>query len=727
MSRVESLAARAGVEPEYVDVWGRVHPIARDTLVALVRAMQVPVADDAALEGAIAQCEREAREAPLPRVRVLTEGEAGAVAVRLAGAGADDAFAWALECEDATTRRGEFRPSELARIAAADDASGADAFALPLPPALPAGYHRLEVLRRERVIGRCLVIVAPPACHRPAVLDGDGRAWGASVQLYAVRSLRNWGIGDFTDLGALVELWGSHGADVVCVNPLHATFWHNPEGASPYSPSSRRFLNPLYLDVESIEDFAECGAARELVAGDAFQARLGALRAADLVDYSGVAAAKREVLEVLYAHFSARHLSGGTPRGREFESFVEARGEALHRHALFEALQERFHRDDPAVWGWPAWPPAYRSPDADAVRRFAHEARERVNFFAYLQWQADVALAAVARRALDAGMKIGVCGDLAVSVDRAGSDAWSGQALFAAGASIGAPPDAFNFRGQDWGLPPLIPRRLAEASYAPFADALRACMRHCGALRVDHVMALMRLYWIAEGGDAGRGAYVRYPFDDLLAIVRLESVRHRCLVVGEDLGTVPPEIRAKLAAAGVLSYRLLYFERDAGGGFLAPSRFEPRALVAASTHDLPTLAGWWEGRDLDVRTRLDLFPTPQARERQIAERARDRAELLRALAREGLLPAGAGVGPASPPAMTPAFARAVHRLLARTPSKLVTVQLEDVLCVAEQVNLPGTTDAYPNWRRKLPLPLEQWSADERFVELARALELERAP
>jgi (1->4)-alpha-D-glucan 1-alpha-D-glucosylmutase len=539
------------------------------------------------------------------------------------------------------------------------------------------------------------------------------------VQLYGLRSHRNWGIGDFTDLAALCERSGASGAGVVGVSPLHALFPHNPAHASPYSPSSRLFVNALYLDVEAIEDFAECEAARELVGSPAFAARLAALREPSEVDYPGVAAAKREALELVYASFRTRHLQRDTARARAFDAYRRQRGETLERHALHEALQEHCFAHDRSAWGWPAWPERYRHPGAPAVAAFARSHRERVGFFAYLQWQAELQRATAARRARDGGLAIGLYADLAVSVDRGGAESWTWQGLYAA-ASVGAPPDAFNPEGQNWGLPPIVPSRLAATGFAPFIATLRANMRDAGALRIDHVMALMRLFWVPEGSTPAQGAYVRYPFDELLALLALESHRHRCLVIGEDLGTVPDEVREALAEHDVLSYRVLLFERDAGGGFRPPDAYPERALATASTHDLPTLAGWWEGRDIETRASLALIDAGE-RDRQHWSRGEDRARLLRALAANGSLPANASADPDAWPTMTAALAAAIQAYLAATPSALVIVQLEDVLLVREQANLPGTVDEHPNWRRKLPHAIDDALDGEAFRALAKRL------
>ncbi len=515
------------------------------------------------------------------------------------------------------------------------------------------------------------------ACHQPELLEKGGRVWGFGVQLYGLRSARNWGVGDFTDLRALVEIAAGMGASVVGVSPLHAA------SVSPYSPSSRHALNPAYLDVEAIAEFAGCDAARRLVGSAGFRGRLSSLREEELVDYGAVRAAKREVLELLYAAFRAHRA-----RRERLAEFNRRSSPEVRNYALYEALAEELGGN------WQTWPREFQSPGSKAVGRFSREKALRVEFHSYVQWNARLQLDQVQRRARELDMPIGLYTDLALGSDRGGAEVWSDQAAYATGASIGAPPDEFNPRGQDWGLPPYSPRALRAAGYRPFVELLRANMPEGGAVRMDHVMALMRLYWIPEGSKADKGGYVNYPLGELLAILAQESRERRCAVIGEDLGTVPPQLRDALKAAGVLSYRPLLFEKD------APTSSYPRdALVCVSTHDLPTWKGFWAGRDIELRERLGLT-VDAAKER--AQREQDKILLRKTL------------GDTS--------AHSAHAFLARTPSKIMMVQPEDVFEVLEQANLPGTIDQHPNWRRKLPVPLERWSADPRMQGLVESME-----
>jgi len=716
------LAAAHGIALEYQDAWGHRREASDGVLRAILGAMHVPATsageiDDALREMALARC----RQCLPPTSVVRADAQPWRLRVHLPASPIGRKYEWDVVAEDGRTHRIPIGSGDL-RIVGRH--AGCVAVDVALDAPLANGYHDLTFRADGEPIGHGILAVAPRACHRPPSLRSGGRAWGVAVQLYGVRSRRNWGIGDFTDLATIVDAWGREGVDVVGVNPLHALFPHNPLHASPYSPSSRLFQNVLYVDVEAIAEFAHCREARKRVASSEFQAQLAVLRAAPLIDYAGVASLKRPILELLYAQ--ARDDAQSEPsRWSAFDAFKTAGGEALRRQALFDALQEHFHATDSSVWGWPAWPDAYRDPASPAIVAFANAHAERVDFFAWLQWQAELQRGVVAECARRRGLAVGLYTDLAVSVDRGGAEAWAAQKLYALGAGVGAPPDLFNLKGQDWGLPPMIPQKLRESGYAPFIATLRANMRHAGALRIDHVMALLRLYWVPTGAPATDGAYVRYPLDDLLGLLALESERHRCLVIGEDLGTVTDDVRDALVRSDVLSYRVLLFERDARGSFHPPSRYPEAALATASTHDLPTLAGWWEGRDIALRAAHGQLGAHADVAAQMAGRVRDRGQLLAALARARLLPDGTPLDPQAVASLTPALATALQKFLAGTRSALMVVQPEDVFGVDEQANLPGTVTEYPNWRRKLPVALEDVDADGRLHALAAQLEAAR--
>lgn len=701
-TRRHRLCRLCDVEPEYQDVWGNTHEISEETTHAILRAMGVEIAGRP-LDDVIAEREAIHWRRPFEFVQVVQPDAPRETVLRLPESEAGRRVAVTLTREDGTTERHETRPAELRAIERNNVGNRSYiAYALPLPD-LALGYHRLTLDGTDVSMA---LIVTPPACFLPEALK-TGRVWGVALQLYGLRSPRNWGIGDFTDLRTTVDRFGEQGAGIIGVNPLHALFPHDPAQVSPYSPSSRMFLNVLYIDVEAIPEFSQCGPVQQLVYSAEFQRRLEQLRATPYVDYRGVAAAKLEALEMLYQYFRDYHVARGTERAQAFRDFQTRSGPALFRHALYETLQEHFRREDANVWGWNAWPAAYRNPDAIEVAQWAERHTPRVEYYQYLQWQADEQMSGVGRRSYDLGLGVGVYQDIAVSVNPGGAETWAWQSVYAQHVSVGAPPDEFMPNGQDWGLPPLIPARLREAAYAPFITTLRANMHHGGALRLDHVMALMRLFWIPKGAAPKDGAYVRYPLRDLLGIVALESQRNQCVVIGEDLGVVPEEIRTELPSRNIFSYRLLSFERAADGSFSPPSSYPERALAAVTTHDLATLVGYWKGRDLFDRQRLKQFPNEAELERQVMVRTQDRARLLMALEHEKLLPQGVTVDPASSPEMTPALAEAVYAYIARSPAKVAMLAIEDAIGEECQPNLPGTVHEYPNWRRKLALELEE--------------------
>ncbi len=546
-------------------------------------------------------------------------------------------------------------------------------------------------------------VTDPGRCYVPPFLR-RGRAWGVTCQLYGLRSSRNWGIGDFEDLARLAEIVAARGGDFLGVNPLHALFPTQPERCSPYSPSSRRFLNVLYIAPDMEPEFAHVPAS--------FRENCRALRRSRLVRYTDVARLKLSVLETMHRAFRA---SGDPARHAAFQAFRTENGEALERHATFEALAEHVARRRGRPIPWQDWPAQWRRPDSADVRAFAATYDERLEFFAWLQWLAHIQLRRARLRAEKAGMRIGLYLDLAVGVAPDGAMAWLDPDLMVRGVHIGAPPDAFNSGGQDWGLVPQHPWVLAQRDFAPFRDDLAACMRHAGAIRIDHAMAVDRLFWVPVGVGAADGGYVRYPFSAMLAAIAEESRLHRSLVIGEALGTVPEGFRSRLADAEIQAYRVLLFEQRRDGGFRRPRAWPRRALACVSTHDLPTLRGWWRERDIDWRRKAGMISGEEAAA-QRRRRATERQQLWQALIHEKL------VTTALPADDLPAHGLvAAHLYLSRSPARLVTVQMEDALGEIEQANLPGASDPHPNWRRKLSTRIEELQDHPTFDAVMRAM------
>lgn len=700
---LSTLAAAAGIEPRYWDIDGRLHETSQDTARRLLEALGLPGGTDSEIAASLAKLDGEQREEGLSPVVIAGENTAAEVAIWWPQKQAGANIRWVIDLETGPSISGDINIGSLPLQATHDlGTSIMEQRRLTLPP-LPCGYHHLRLPDLSHTISD--FIVCPRRCFLPPDFLAK-KHWGVTAQLYAIRSKDNWGMGDFGDLGALAKWVAAAGADAVGLNPLHGLFLDTPTFASPYSPCSRLHLNPLYLEVAAIPDFIESAEIRADTEASTVNEAIKSLRLADLIDYSAVASLKLGVLEKLHKHFLRRHAADD--RGDLFRRYVEDRGATLRGFAVFQALTEHF-----ATHKWGQWPAPYRNPSSREVEAFAEIHKERISFFQYLQWQSELQLSAAAAHATTGGMRLGLYRDLAVGIDVDGADHWADQQSFMGGARIGAPPDPFNETGQEWGVVPFNPRSIRSSGYAPFISMLRANMQRAGALRVDHIMGWERLFVIPAGGMPTDGAYVRFPYTELMAVAALESHRNRCLVVGEDLGTVPPGFRERLASADVLSCRVLFFERE-GERFHRPAELPKMATVSATTHDLATLRGYWMGDDLKVKAAAGIFHSAEDEERAWRERARDIELLLQAITDEGLLPnAGRGEGK---PEWAPELTHAIYAYLARSEPRLLMVQLSDLGNELRQVNLPGTTTAYPNWRLRLERSLDELAKDGAIAE-----------
>ncbi len=662
---LERMAVLVGMSSDYTDAFGKSVRTGPETRKALLVALGLDISSEAGARESLARLER-VKNGPIAATVTVEAEKPGALEFRAAPVQP----AWILIEEDGTVHEGRLAEGETA---------------LDLP-ALPMGYHRLRLGDRETTI-----IAAPPRCWEPDAFLGETKLWGAAAQIYSLRSERDFGIGDYSDVGLAAENVARLGGAFLGLSPVHALFSSDRAKISPYSPSSRLFLESIYIDPAAVDDFAESGAQRLLDEPD-MQERLSRLRSAQLIDYAEVWALKRPLLDALWAHFRR---AGAHPA---CEAFRRAGGEALEAHAAFEALSEHF-REQGRFWIGD-WPEEYRSVHAVAVRRFRLDHAERVAFHAWLQWLADIQLDQAARRAQAAGLPIGLYRDLAVGADGGGSEIWATPERYAPSLSIGAPPDPLGPQGQDWGLPPFNPLTLEEQGLAAFRDLVSANMRHAGAIRIDHAFQLQRLFLIPSGAPASQGAYVDYPFDAMLAVLRVESHRARCLVIAEDLGTAPEGFSDAIMASGVLSYRVLPFERDASA-FRKPQQYPRPALAVLTTHDLPTFTGWWRGLDIDLRQTLGIFDPAKAADERVA-RAADKQHLTDALAEEDLFPSSHV--PEKPPL------EETVRYLARTSSVLTALQVEDASGELNQPNMPGPDAGHPNWRRRLSNTLEAVTA-----------------
>lgn len=661
---IHALARRAGIAVEWTDYANKPHRVATESLVRILEALglscRIP-ADVAHSEALLAPA------APPPLV-TATVGKP--IALGLPGASSGSAR---LTLEDGS---------------AADRKTVATPRGIELPGIDVPGYHTLELGG-----ARLTLAVAPPRCVTVAdLMEGappGSRTWGIAAQLYGLRRAGDCGIGDASSAAALASAAAAEKADALALSPIHALFTADPNHFSPYSPSSRLFYNPLYADaalVFAVERVAAAAGAAKLAAQCCAMERLA------LIDWPQAAGIKLALLRKLFEDFAATDLAGGTPLAADFVKYRDSGGKLLQDHARFEAIHAKMLRDDPALWSWTDWPAPWRDPSGAAVAEFAAQNEQEILFHCFLQWLADRSFAAAQRAAKQGGMRIGLVGDLAVGMSAAGSHAWTSQRDILGGLEIGAPPDLYNADGQRWGLTTFSPRALADGGFAPFIATLRACLRHAGGLRIDHAMGLMRLWVVPRGAEARDGAYLRYPLDDLLRLTALESHRHRAIVIGEDLGTVPEGFRDTLDAAGIYGMRVLWFERGRQR-FTPPRSWPADSAAMTSTHDLPPVAGWWRGHDIDTRAALGLADAATERE----ERKRDRTQLWRAFRR-----AKVATGEEPAPDDTAPVVDDALRFVAKASSHLALLPLEDVLGLDEQPNLPGTVAQHPNWRRRYP-------------------------
>lgn len=688
---LEQLAGCYGISTQFENAYGTHVAVDRQTIKLLLESMGVSVNNDIEAQTALEEFRRRAQENPLPAAVVVVPID-GACILYLKRERLLAHLEWRVVLESGGELTGKHYW--------ADHSPFSDPVALPLH-GLPLGYHRLFLPQLDF---ETHLIVSPGRCWLPD--QAEGGIWGIAAQLYLLRSANNWGIGDFSDLRELIKLSAARGCDVIGVNPLHQMFLDDPEAASPYSPATRLYLNPLYIDVTAVPEWTQSSAAQAQANSEDFAQKLQRCRAAHLVDYTGVTALKIEALQLAYQTF----LEHGTPeRKATFATFVRERGQSLDRASLFQVMREHFSKTNPEDRDWRRWPVQFQSFASEAMDQFAAEHQADIQFQNWLQFIADEQLSRASDVANESGMAVGLYRDLAVGCAASGAETWANPPAFLQGNLVGAPPDIFNPAGQNWGLPPFDPVALAREGYRSFAELIRANMLHAGGLRIDHVMGLQRLFCIPEGKHAAEGAYVQFPIDDLLGVLALESQRQQCLVVGEDLGTVPSGFRERLTNANVLSYRVLFFEQDYHAGrFVPPGHYPQLAFSTTGSHDLPTLLAWWTADDLVLKDKLGLFPTPEETASQGERRAREKRNILSAFADAGLLS-----GPVDVESLSAEdFAILAHRYLALTPSMLLATQLDDITADRDPVNVPGTYLEHPNWRRKYRLSLEELAVDD---------------
>jgi 4-alpha-glucanotransferase len=703
-------ASAHGIEPEFWDIWGRHHVTSAPAKQAILRAMGVDAETPESLERCEVDAKRREWERIVPPVIVTGLSESIEVPLNVPADRLGERASISVRAEDGSTKDFEVNLWELEQIAWAEmERMTWVRKRARLSIQLPLGYHDIFVqLGSSR--GAVRYIVTPDRAWTTPQLGRGGKLAGLAVSLYGVRSARNWGCGDFTDLLEVIDWVRTElQASFVSLNPLHAIHNRRPFNTSPYLPNCSFYQNFIYLDVESIEDFQQSARARALRESREIASEIEELRGTPFVEYERVAAVKLRVLKAAFREF-LKEWKGKTARGREFQAYLEREGDLLERFALYSALDEFLHRRNPELWIWPDWPLAYQDPTSEKTQEFRRKHWVRILFYQYLQWQIDLQLRKAQQRSRERSLAIGLYHDLALATDRFGSDLWAHRRFYITGCRVGAPPDDFAPGGQDWGFPPPHSERHRENGYRLFAESIRKNCRRGGALRIDHVMRLFRLYWIPEGYDATRGAYVHELTDDFVRILALESVRNQVVVIGEDLGTVEPYVRETLARFGILSYRLFYFEKDKEGRFRRSDEYPRQALVSSTTHDLPTLAGFWSGADIEARRAAGALDD-RGYQAQWQDRGREKQKMLDLLFSQELMPAHLARSASAYPELTGELHNAIVGYLASTPSQLLAINQEDLTKETAQQNLPGTTWQYPNWGRKMRFTLEQLRND----------------
>ena len=687
MELIKQLAALAGLQDSYIHAQGHTEHISLDKQQAILQAMGFDLSSEQAIQAKIAELTEQPWLEVIEPVTVSTEGEALKVRIQQLQHQAVSDWQWHIVTEEQQQFSGTVHISASDIIARHNTSVGEVLAAeLMLDISLPLGYHQLSLSHANAQYNQQLV-VTPQRCfqlHDKAVLH---KTFGPAIQLYAVKSARNWGIGDFADLQQMIAPLAAQGADFIGLNPLHALYPELPQDCSPYSPNSRLWLNSQYVALEQTADFAECADAQQQVTAPAFQQQLAALRQTADVDYIGVAQVKKAIASTLFQHFKQQHLAHNTARAIEFQQFVQQGGESLQLLAIHQVLQGELFSQNWDMAAWQNFPLPLRDPRGQAVTEFARANTDAIDLQLYLQWQAHLQLQQVKQLCQQHGMAIGLYCDVAVGASRSSAESWAAPEDYLMDLSVGAPADIMAPKGQNWGLLAFNPHTLRQKAYQPFIALIQANMRYAGALRLDHVMALLRLWCCPIGTDATAGAYLRLPAAQLFAILALESQRNSCVVIGEDLGTVPVEISHLMAQYQVLSYRVFMLEQKAGSYDCAPQTYPELALATVTTHDMPTMVGYWQQDDLQLRHQLDLFPNSQVAE-SLHQLRTDEKQLMRERLQ---LTDGDYSG----------LIRQSHLFVAQQPAKLLAFQLEDLLLMATPVNIPGTSTEYPNWRRKL--------------------------
>lgn len=729
--KLVTLSKLYGIETEYDDFWGKKHQASKEELINILKSMGVVIKTQRDIELAILKFKIRNARKHIKSVYVFNESQKEleiCINTKLAEKNEEiwNTLTWNIIFEKGNSISHKIKREDL-KIKSESSLNNKKyiTYKFLLTEKIPLGYHTLQI-KTEKFECETRIIMSPISCYIPPCFENKSfekdnenkRFWGISTQLYSLRSYWNWGIGDFSDLKKVINIASQVNASLIGINPLHAICPKDIRGESPYYPTSRNALEFLYLDLGLTQEFQDSKEIQDEILKSDFQNELKSLQGANLVEYQRLKKLKLQVLKLLFNVFKNNHLGKHTKREQDFLNFCKENLGAF-TYALFESLDSVFNKDNENSQGFFSWPEEYKDPSSSKVKEFIKNNSDSINFYLYIQFLADEQLTNISNYSKEKKLTLGIYLDLALGARKDGAESWANQDIVAKNINIGAPPDFYNFEGQDWNIGCWDPNKLQNKAYKPYIRLLRDQMKYADVLRIDHVMSLMRLYWIPQGESAKNGVYVKYPLEDLMGIVALESHRNKCLIIGEDMGLVPPEIRKQMDKRFMLSYKVLMFEKENDTEFKAPKKYPRNAVVVTSVHDTPPLKGFWYAKDISVRRNIGVY-NEEIAEKLFQLRKSERETLSVLLKTENIyLPEKYINGEFSKEVNI-----ALHKLVAKTPCRLMLTTIDDLIASEELMNLPGTYEEYPNWRSKLTIPLEEVIDKSDIREISEAIRSE---
>lgn len=735
MSKLEELAKISGISPEYIDKTGQTHYTTDDVRRCFLKDMGYKTDSESELDSTIKKLDERVWKDGFDYVNSFFADETDtSIKLYISETDKNSSVSYELENEQGEKTHGEISLSALP-IEESKNIDGTNFVMVKAQffTTLTPGYYQLRATINNKTF-ETMIIMALPKCYlEEGIAEETFRVYGLAIQLYALRSKNNMGIGDFTDLKNIIKLVAKNGGDVVGVNPLGASFPESRDDVSPYRILTRAFLNYAYIDLKAVPEYEKSAEVQSLISTPEIKEQIEHLRSVDKVDYLGVYRLKIKLLKAMYTYFKQEHLNpmkGLTPRGMDFKKFVASKGKPFANTCLFEAILEK-HNENGMHNDWRFWPNNYDKINSFHTRDFEQINQDLIQFYAYCHWLADQQLAEAANLCKELNMKIGLYLDSPIGAAASGVEVWENRELFAENMGIGAPADPMRPRGQSWGFAPYHPQKLRQAHYAPFISLIRENMQHAKALRIDHAMGLMRLFWVyfVENNPVVQGAYVYYNMREMVAILSIESHRAKCMVIGEDLGTVPAGFREYMYEHGLISNKVFFRQKDKDGTFLAPQKYQYLSLAQASTHDQATAYGYWLDEDINTFKACHLYVNEEQYQNNLDIRAKERALLIKAFNEQQTFPSEACREDAEAKldgkSVPEKLEYAVNKYVARSNSAIFLQRIEDIYGQISMENVPGTIAEYPNWRIKLTIDVDDMDKDNRFKAMFDLIQTER--